>query len=192
MRSARVERRTRETEVLVELSLDGSGAYEVEVDQPFLKHMLETLSRHSLFDLKLSARGDLRHHVVEDVAIALGEALRRAIGGGEGISRYGFAYAPMDGSLARAVVDVSGRGFSAVSLKLSGGEVEGLRGEELEHFLRSLAYSAGITLHVEVLYGDDDHHKAEAAFKALAMALRRAVEVDPRVRGALSVKGSLL
>lgn len=190
-RRAELVRETRETRVEVSLDLDGEGRFEVEVEPSFLKHMLETLARHSLIDLKLRASGDLPHHVVEDSALALGEAMDKALGDRVGIARFGFAYAPMDEALARAAVDLSGRGYASVELKLAGMYVEDLASSDAIHFLTSLASAARLTLHVEVLYGEDDHHKVEAAFKALALALRGAVAVEPRVKGALSVKGRL-
>jgi imidazoleglycerol-phosphate dehydratase len=190
-RRAELVRETRETKVEVSLDLDGEGRFEVEVEPSFLKHMLETLARHSLIDLKLRASGDLPHHVVEDSALALGEAMDKALGDRVGIARFGFAYAPMDEALARAAVDLSGRGYASVELKLAGMYVEDLASSDAIHFLKSLASAARLTLHVEVLYGEDDHHKVEAAFKALALALRGAVAVEPRVKGALSVKGRL-
>lgn len=191
VRRAEVVRETRETRVEVGLDLDGEGRFEVEVEPSFLKHMLETLARHSLIDLRLRARGDLPHHVVEDSALTLGEAIDRALGDRAGIARFGFAYAPMDEALARAAVDLSGRGYANVELKLTGTYVEDLASSDATHFLTSLASAARMTLHVEVLYGEDDHHKVEAAFKALALALRGAVALEPRVKGALSVKGRL-
>ena len=190
-RRAEVVRETRETRVEVEVDLDGEGGFDVEVEPLFLKHMLETLARHGLLDLKLRARGDLPHHVVEDAALTLGEAIDKALGDRVGIARYGFAYAPMDEALARAVVDLSGRGYADVKLRLRGPRVEDLASSDAAHFFKSLARAARMTLHVEVLYGADDHHKVEAAFKALALALRRAVAVEPRVKGVPSVKERL-
>ncbi|RLF11213.1 MAG: imidazoleglycerol-phosphate dehydratase, partial [Thermoprotei archaeon] len=157
----------------------------------FLKHMLETLSKHSLIDLKVKAQGDLAHHVVEDVALTIGKALDEALGTREGIARFGFAYAPMDDALARAAVDLSGRSFAVVNLKIKSPQVEDLRAEDAAHFLRSFSDAGRLNLHVKVLYGVDDHHKVEAAFKSLALALRQAVSLDQRIKGVASVKGSL-
>ena len=175
----------------VEVDLDGAGNYEVDVKPSFLKHMLETLSKHSLIDLKVKAQGDLAHHVVEDVALTIGKALDEALGTREGIARFGFAYAPMDDALARAAVDLSGRSFAVVDLKIKSSQVEDLRAEDAAHFLRSFSDAGRLNLHVKVLYGVDDHHKVEAAFKSLALALRQAVSLDQRIKGVASVKGSL-
>lgn len=191
VRRAEVVRETKETRVEVEVDLDGEGRCEASVEPSFLRHMLETLARHSLIDVRVRASGDLGHHVVEDVALALGEAVDRALGDRAGIARFGFAYAPMDEALARAAVDLGGRGYASVRLGLRGERVEDASSSELAHFIRSFASAARAAAHVEVLYGDDDHHKAEAAFKALALALRMAIAQDPRVRGVPSVKGRL-
>ncbi|MCX8205000.1 MAG: imidazoleglycerol-phosphate dehydratase [Candidatus Nezhaarchaeota archaeon] len=184
-------RETREARVEVEVDLDGEGRYDVSVEPRFLKHMLETLARHSLIDLKVRAAGDLAHHVVEDVALALGEAVDRALGERAGIARFGFSYAPMDEALARAAVDLGGRGYANVKLELRSAQVEDVASSDVAHFLKSLASAARATLHVEVLYGSDDHHKVEAAFKSLALALRMAASLDPRIKGVLSVKEKL-
>jgi len=175
----------------VEVNLDGEGLFEVSVKPLFLKHMLETLAKHSLIDLRIEAEGDLEHHVVEDVALTLGKAIDEALGAREGITRFGFAYVPMDDALARAVVDLSGRSYAVVDLKLRGPSVEDAKASDLAHFFRSLADAGRLNLHLKVIYGRDDHHKVEACFKALALALRQAVSVDPRVKGAASVKGTL-
>ncbi|MEM4700468.1 MAG: imidazoleglycerol-phosphate dehydratase [Candidatus Nezhaarchaeales archaeon] len=191
MRRAEVVRETKEARVEVEVNLDGEGRCEVSIAPSFLKHLLETLARHSLIDLRLRASGDLVHHVVEEAALALGEAVDRALGDRAGIARFGFSYVPMDEALARAAVDLSGRGYANVRLELRGEVVEDAPSSDLVHFIRSLASAARSTIHVEVLYGADDHHKAEAAFKSLALALRMAASPDPRVRGVPSVKGRL-
>jgi imidazoleglycerol-phosphate dehydratase len=177
-RGARVERRTRETDIGLTLRLDGEGRARVETGIGFLDHLLSTLAKHGGFDLELQCSGDLKvddHHSAEDCAIALGKALRQALGDRRGIQRFGHAYAPLDEALARAVVDLSGRSYAQVSLHLQRPAVGQLACENVEHVLRSLAQSARMCLHVDVLRGENDHHRAEAAFKALALALRRAV-----------------
>jgi imidazoleglycerol-phosphate dehydratase len=177
-RGAAVARTTRETTVRVTLALDGSGTAEVKTGVGFLDHLLETLARHARLDLMLTCEGDLRvddHHTAEDSALALGEALDRALGERRGISRFGWAYAPLDEALARAVVDCSGRPFAAVDLGLGREAIGGLACENITHVLRSLALAARLTMHADVLRGENDHHRAEAAFKALALALRQAV-----------------
>ncbi len=177
-RTAAVARTTRETTVRVTLALDGSGAAEVQTGVGFLDHLLETLARHARLDLTLTCEGDLRvddHHTAEDCALALGEALDRALGERRGISRFGWAYAPLDEALARAVVDCSGRPFAAVDLGLGREAIGGLACENISHVLRSFAVAARLTMHADVLRGGNDHHRAEAVFKAVALALRQAV-----------------
>lgn len=177
-RGASVTRTTRETSVTATLVLDGAGKADVKTGVGFLDHLLETLSRHARFDLTLSCQGDLAvddHHTAEDCALVLGDALDRALGERRGVSRFGWAYAPLDEALARAVVDLSGRPFADVALDLQREAIGGLACENVSHLLRSLALAARLTLHVEVLKGENDHHKAEAAVKALALALRQAV-----------------
>lgn len=177
-RSAAVTRTTRETSVTAKLVLDGAGNADVKTGVGFLDHLLETLSRHARFDLTLSCQGDLAvddHHTAEDCALVLGDALDRSLGERRGVSRFGWAYAPLDEALARAVVDISGRAFADVTLDLRREAIGGLACENVPHLLRSLAVAARLTLHVEVLKGENDHHKAEAAIKAVALALRQAV-----------------
>jgi imidazoleglycerol phosphate dehydratase HisB len=177
-RAATVDRATRETSVRVRLDLDGSGQTDVRTGVGFLDHLLDALGRHARFDLALECRGDLQvddHHSAEDCGLALGAALDRALGERRGVARFGWAYAPLDEALARAVVDLSGRPFAAVTLELRRETIGGLAAENVPHVLRSLATAARLTLHVDVLRGENDHHKAEAAFKAVALALRQAV-----------------
>ena len=177
-RAATATRATRETSVSATLALDGTGAADVKTGVGFLDHLLESLARHARFDLSLSCRGDLvvdDHHTAEDSALALGEALDRALGERRGVNRFGWAYAPLDEALARAVVDLSGRPHADVALDLRRDVIGGLACENVPHVLRSLASAARLTLHVDVLKGENDHHKAEAAFKAVALALRQAV-----------------
>ena len=177
-REARVERKTRETQIELTLSLDGTGEHDVSTGIGMLDHLLGTLAKHGGFDLKLRCTGDLHvddHHTAEDCALALGQAMDEALGERRGIARFGSAYAPLDEALARAVVDLSGRPWSEVSLDLAGRELGQLSAENAEHVLRSLAAVLRASVHVDVLRGQNDHHKAEAAFKALALALRQAV-----------------
>ena len=177
-RSATVTRATRETAISATLVLDGAGTADVKTGVGFLDHLLETLARHARFDLTLSCRGDVPvddHHTAEDCALALGDALDQALGERRGVSRFGWAYAPLDEALARAVVDLSGRPFADVSLDLQREAIGGLACENIPHLFRSLATAARLTLHVDVVKGENDHHKAEAAIKACALALRQAV-----------------
>jgi imidazoleglycerol phosphate dehydratase HisB len=160
------------------LDLDGTGKTAIKTGIGFLDHLLDSLSRHARFDLMLTCEGDLQvddHHTAEDCALALGDALDRALGERRGVNRFGWALAPLDEALARAVVDLSGRPFSDVALGLQREAIGGLACENVGHFLRSLATAARMTLHVDVLKGENDHHRAEAAFKATALALRQAV-----------------
>jgi imidazoleglycerol-phosphate dehydratase len=177
-RTASVTRTTRETSIRMTLDLDGTGKTAVKTGIGFLDHLLDALSRHARFDLMLTCEGDLQvddHHTAEDCGLALGEALDRALGERRGVNRFGWALAPLDEALARAVVDLSGRPFADVALGLRRERVGGLSCENIPHVLRSLATAARITLHVDVLKGENDHHRAEAAFKATALALRQAV-----------------
>ncbi len=177
-----MERATRETSIRAQLVVDGSGQTEVRTGIGFLDHLLESLGRHARFDLTLQTGGDLHvddHHTAEDAALVLGEALDRALGERHGIARFGWAYAPLDEALARAVADLSGRAFADVSLGLRRESIGGLACENVPHVLRSLAAAGRLTLHVEVLKGENDHHRAEAAFKAVALALRQAVGRTP-------------
>ncbi len=177
-RTATVERITRETAVTVTLTLDATGQADVKTGIGFLDHLIETLARHAGFDVTVACKGDLSvddHHSAEDCALVLGEALDRALGERRGVARFGSAFAPLDEALARAVVDLSGRPFSAIDLGLGRESIGELACENVAHVLRSLAVAGRLTLHVDVLRGENDHHRAEAAFKALALALRQAV-----------------
>jgi len=197
-RTGRVERVTSESSVLVELDLDGTGRTEIATTVPFYDHMLTALGKHSLIDLTVRATGDTHidaHHTVEDVAIALGEALRQALGDKSGISRFGDAVVPLDEALAQVVVDVSGRPYLVHTGEPAGQEYHLIgghfTGSLTRHVFESIAHHAGICLHVRVLAGRDPHHIVEAQFKAFARALRSAVQPDPRVTGIPSTKGSL-
>ena len=197
-RIGRIERITKETKVVVEIDLDGSGITDISTGVPFYDHMLDALGKHGAFDLTVRASGDIAidvHHTVEDVAIVLGQALREALGDKKGIRRFGDALIPMDESLAQAVVDVSGRPYTVHT-----GEPESMTGFVVgghyptvlnRHVFESLAFHAQIALHIRVLDGRDPHHIVEAQFKAFARALRAAVEPDPRVEGIPSTKGAL-
>jgi len=189
MRVSEVSRKTRETEVFVKVNLDGEGKADVNTGTAFLDHLVTSLATHSLIDITAQVKGDLRHHMAEDVAICLGEALRKALGEGEGISRFGYALVPMDCSLASSAVDLAKRPYAKIDLKLRGRKIEDAACEDLHHFLETLASSLQANLHLWVQYGSNDHHKIEATFKALALAFRQAVALDPRRKGAPSSKG---
>ncbi len=195
MRTATITRKTSETSISVELNLDGSGAYEVSTGIGFLDHMLEQLSRHSLIDLKVAVKGDLhidQHHTTEDAGIAIGEALAKALGDKKGITRYGHAYAPMDETLTRVALDISARPYLVWKVALAGPRLGEWDTELIEHWFHSFAQAAGITLHVENLYGANSHHIVESCYKGLARALRVAVEIDPRKADSIpSTKGML-
>lgn len=195
-RTARVRRKTTETDITLELNLDGRGSYDVATGIAFFDHMLSLFSKHGLFDLKLKARGDIEvdaHHSVEDVGIVLGEAIKKALGDKAGIARYGSADVPMMDACATVILDLSDRPYLKYRVKFP------LRGQAkasfdpglVEEFMRALSNSAGMDLHVSLSYGRDMHHSIEAVFKALARALGRAVAVDPRIKGVLSTKGRL-
>ena len=195
MRTASISRDTAETKIAVEINLDGTGAYEVSTGIGFLDHMIEQLSRHSLIDIKLKVEGDLhvdQHHTTEDSALALGQALSQALADKAGIGRYGSAYAPMDETLVRVALDISGRPFFVWKVQFTQEKIGELDTELVEHWFQSVAQAAGITLHVENLYGANMHHIVESCFKGLARALRAAVEIDPRKADAIpSTKGML-
>lgn len=180
-RIANIDRRTKETEIGIQLNIDGSGAATISTGIGFLDHLFDALSKHARFDFELRCVGDLHvddHHTAEDCGLALGAALQAALGDRRGIRRFGYAYAPLDEALARAVVDISGRPFADVNLGLTREKLGDLSCENVAHILTSMATTAGITLHVDVLKGENDHHRAEAAFKATALALRTAVEAS--------------
>jgi imidazoleglycerol-phosphate dehydratase len=197
-RTARIERTTSESSVVVEVDLDGTGRTDISTTVPFYDHMLTALGKHSLIDLTVRATGDTHidaHHTVEDVAICLGEALKQALGDKRGIARFGDATVPLDEALAQAVVDVSGRPYLVHSGEPAGQEYHLIgghfTGSLTRHVLESIAHHAAFGMHVRVLAGRDPHHVVEAQFKALARALRAAVALDPRVEGVPSTKGAL-
>ena len=194
MRIATVERNTKETNVRVGLNLDGSGIADVLTGVPMLDHLLSHVAVHGLLDLEVRATGDLQidpHHTVEDVAIVLGDALDRALGDKRGIARMGHAYVPMDEALALVAIDLSGRAFAVVDADFAAPMLGSMPSSLVAHFLETLATHARMNLHTRAFYGRDDHHKAEALFKALGRALAMAVAVDPRREGIASTKGSL-
>ena len=195
MRTGTIHRATAETSNDVRVDLDGMGAYNVSTGIGFFDHMLEQLSRHSLIDLDVKTVGDLhidQHHTVEDTGLAIGEAVAQALGEKRGIRRYADALSPMDETLTRVALDISGRPFLVWKAEFSQKRLGEMDTEMFEHFFHSLAQTAGLTLHVETLYGSNNHHIAESAFKGLARALREAVEVDPRKADSIpSTKGVL-
>ena len=193
-RKAAVERKTRETEVRVAIDLDGSGQYEVATGLPFFDHMLESFAKHGLFDLRLAAKGDLAvdaHHTVEDVGIALGQAVREALGSAEGIRRYGTAVLPMAEAKVEVALDVSNRPYFVYQVPLANTRIGAFDASLVEDFLYAFSQNAGLDLHVELRYGRNPHHVVEAVFKGVARALRVGVERDARVRGLPTVKGAL-
>ncbi len=195
MRSAKVTRKTNETDISVEINLDGTGAYDNQTSIGFFDHMLDQLSRHALIDMTVRATGDLHiddHHTVEDTGIALGQALTQALGDKKGIRRYGECHLPMDDAQVRAALDLSGRPFLVWNMELPTAKIGTFDTELVREFFQALATHGGITLHVDQLHGFNSHHIAEAGFKAVARALRDAVETDPRKADAIpSTKGAL-
>ena len=193
-RKSQVKRKTRETDIRIQLTLDGSGRSRIDSGIGFFDHMLELFARHGLFDLNISAQGDLEvdfHHTVEDIGICLGQALARALGDKHGIRRYGEAAIPMDEALASVAVDLSGRSFLAYNVKVRRIKIGDFNVGLVKEFFRALTDQADLSLHINLLYGEDIHHCLEAVFKAFGRALRQAVEKDPRVRGVPSTKGRL-
>lgn len=194
-RRANVTRQTNETQIAVEIDLDGSGRYDINSGVGFLDHMLDQLARHGLFDITLRCKGDLHidfHHTTEDCGIALGQAINRALGDRKGITRYGHAYLPMDEALTRVALDLSNRPYLIWKVTFSRDKIGEMDTELFREFFQAVAVAAGITLHVETLYGENNHHIAESIFKAFAKALRMAVEIDPRKADQVpSTKGML-
>lgn len=191
MRRGTVERSSKETKVKVTVNLDGDGRSDVETGIRFLDHMLDSFSTHSMIDIRVRASGDLQHHVVEDVALSLGNALSKALGDRKSLKRFGFAVVPMDDALALAALDLVRRPYSSIELGLQRPMLEDAPREDLEHFFSSLATSLEATLHVKVMSGRNDHHKFEAAVKATALSLRAAATLDNRRRGVPSSKGMM-
>jgi imidazoleglycerol-phosphate dehydratase len=193
-RTTSLSRNTQETQIDLSLNIDGEGRGEMATGIPFFDHMLNLLAKHSLMDLTVKAKGDLEvdyHHTVEDVGIALGTALKDAVGDKRGIFRYGYAYVPMDETLSRVVVDLSGRAYLELRAPLQRKRIGDFPLQLIEEFMRSLAVNAAMNLHIETLYSRDAHHMAESIFKGLAKALDQACRIDPRVKGLPSTKGAL-
>ena len=195
MRTAEVERKTNETDIAVSVNLDGTGQYDIETGIGFLDHMLEQLAKHSLADINVRATGDLHidmHHTTEDTGIALGMAVRKALGDMRGVRRFAQCFLPMDEALSRVAIDISGRPYLIWNVAFSRPKIGDMDTELFREWFQAFAQNAGITLHVENLYGDNNHHIVESCFKALARAMRDAVEIDPRQSDAIpSTKGRL-
>ncbi len=195
MRKARIERTTKETAIKAEVNLDGEGKYSISTGVGFFDHMLEQLAKHSLIDVALEAKGDLhidQHHTVEDCGIALGQAFAKAIGDKRGIARYAHAYLPMDETLTRVALDISGRPYLIWRVAFPAQKIGTMDTELFREFFQAFAQNAGVTLHMETLYGENSHHIAETCFKGLARALRNAVAIDGKVKGEVpSTKGQL-
>ena len=194
-RKAKINRNTKETNILVEANLDGKGSYKIDTRIGFLNHMLEQLSKHSLIDLKILAKGDTHidlHHTTEDTGIAIGECLKKALGSSKGIKRYGHALIPMDETLTRVTIDISNRPYLIWKVKLKVEKLGEMDTELFKEWFQAFSQAAGITLHVENIYGDNSHHIIESCFKALARSLRTALEIDPRNKKSIpSTNGSL-
>ncbi len=194
-RKAKIERKTRETDITAEIDLDGTGAYDISTGIGFLDHMLEQLARHGLIDIRLEAKGDLHidyHHTVEDTGIVLGQALAKALGDKVGITRYADVHLPMDETMTRVAIDVSGRPYLIWKVEFSRPKVGEMDTELFREWFQAFAQNSGITLHVQNLYGENNHHIAETCYKGLARALRQAVSLDPRQAGRVpSTKGTL-
>jgi imidazoleglycerol-phosphate dehydratase len=193
-RTGTVERKTKETEIVAAVELEGSGKAEIETGMPFLNHMLDSFSRHGLFDIKLQARGDLEvdyHHTVEDVGLALGEAFKKALGDKQGIRRFGEASCPLDETLAKVVIDLSGRPYLSYNVKIRPGRVGSFDTDLPHEFYAAFTNQLGMNLHIDVIRGENPHHIIEACFKAFARAMDMATGFDERIRGVLSTKGSL-
>ena len=192
MRIAELTRETRETTITAMVNLDGTGKAEVDTSVKFLDHMLTSMATHSLIDIKVKVRGDLVHHIVEDVAIVLGEALLKAVSLDKLITRFADSTIPMDESLATCCIDIGNRSYHVIDLDLVNPMIEDVASKDIVHFMESLSQSLRTNIHLKVQYGNNDHHKAEAAFKALARCLRQAVALDPRREEVPSSKGVLI
>ena len=195
VRKAKINRNTKETKIIVEANLDGKGSYNIDTKIGFLNHMLETLSKHSLIDLKVLAKGDTHidlHHTTEDTGIAIGECIKKALGSSKGIKRYAHALIPMDETLTRVTMDVSNRPYLIWKVKLKVEKLGEMDTELFKEWFQAFAQAAGVTLHVENVYGDNSHHIIESCFKGLARSLREAIEIDKRIKNKVpSTKGVL-
>lgn len=191
MRIGEAAGKTKEVEVTAKINLDGEGKAKISTTIAFLDHMLTSLATHSMLDIEVQAKGDLAHHIVEDTALCLGKALDKALSERKGLNRFGSASVPMDESLAQVTLDLVKRPYCVINMKLERESIEGMAKEDIFHFIRSLSFSSQITLHVNVPYGENDHHKVEAAFKALALSLRQASSIDPKRAGPPSSKGAM-
>jgi imidazoleglycerol-phosphate dehydratase len=193
-RTAKIERKTKETDITIDVDLDGSGKAEIDTGMPFFDHMLDSFTRHGLFDIKVKAKGDIEvdyHHTVEDVGLALGQAFKQALGDKQGIRRFGEASCPLDETLATVVVDLSGRPYLSYNVKIRPGRVGNFDTDLPHEFYAAFANQLGMNLHIDVPRGENPHHIIEACFKAFARAMDSATQLDPRVQGVPSTKGSL-
>lgn len=193
-RESKIERKTKEAMISVELVLDGSGRAEIETGMPFFNHMLESFTRHGLFDIRIKAKGDIEvdyHHTVEDVGLALGQAFKESLGDKQGIRRFGEASCPLDETLAKVVVDISGRPYLSYNVKIRPGRVGDFDTDLPHEFFAAFANQLGMNLHMDVIRGENPHHIIEACFKSFARAMDMATQLDPRIQGVLSTKGSL-
>ncbi len=195
MRTAKIERKTKETDIKLTLNLDGKGQYSINTSIPFFDHMLSLMCKHGIFDMKLKAKGDIEidyHHTVEDIGIVFGKAVKQALGDMKGISRFGQATVPMDEALASVSIDISGRPYLVYRVAFpKKSKIKNFDPDLIEDFLQAFVSNSGITLHVESPYGRNTHHIIEAVFKALGRALRNAVYIDPRIKGIPTTKGQL-
>jgi len=194
MRKAKVERRTKETDIFIQVNLDGAGLYQVHTPFPFMDHMLSAFSKHGFFDLDVKAEGDTEiddHHTMEDIGIVMGEVLGKAVGKKEGIRRFGHAVIPLDEALAQVTVDLSGRPYLVYEVRMPRKRIKAFDVEMIEHFFRSLVDQSRMNLHIRLISGKDPHHILEAIFKGFGRALDQATQIDPRVRGVASTKGKL-
>ena len=194
MRKSEIKRKTNETDIIIGLNLDGVGKYDVNTGIGFFDHMLEGFARHGIFDLKVNCKGDLNvdtHHSAEDVGIVLGEAIKEAVGDKKGIKRYGYFILPMDEALCVCAIDLSGRPYFVFDAEFTSDKIGELDSQMIREFFYAVSYSAGMNLHIRMLSGSNDHHIAEAMFKAFAKSLREAVSFDDRIEDVLSTKGSL-
>ncbi|HEU4340792.1 MAG TPA: imidazoleglycerol-phosphate dehydratase HisB [Candidatus Binatia bacterium] len=193
-RKSQLERKTKETEIRVALNVDGSGQAKVDTGMPFFNHMLDIFTRHGLFDIEIQAKGDIEvdyHHTVEDVGLALGQTFKEALGDKHGIRRFGEASCPLDETLAKVVVDLSGRPYLSYNVKIRPGRVGSFDTDLPHEFFQAFANQLGMNLHIDVIRGENPHHIIEACFKAFARAMDAATSVDERIKGVLSTKGSL-